>query len=265
MFFILLRRNIKISIITPSLNSEKYIRDCIDSVISQTYKNIEYIVVDGNSSDNTQSIVKTYGKKIATFISENDNGIFDAMNKGIKNATGDIIAILNSDDYYYDNKVIENIVSEFKNNDISGLYGDLIIISEDKKRIIRNWRSKKLNKKDWEKGLHPAHPTFFVKKEVYEKFGVFDEKYRIAADYELMLRFLYIKKIKSKYFKNKAPLVVMRAGGNSNKDIKAIIKSNKEVIESWKDNNLNPPKFLVVGKLYSKIKQFFFFPKKKLW
>jgi len=262
MFFYLLRVNIKVSIITPSLNSEKYIKDCIDSVISQTYKNIEYIIIDGNSSDNTQRIVKSYGNKVTTFISENDNGIFDAMNKGIKNATGDIVAILNSDDYYYDNKVIENIVSEFKNNNISGLYGDLIIISEDKKRVIRNWRSKKLNKKDWKNGLHPAHPTFFVRKEIYDKFGIFDEKYRIASDYELMLRFLYIKEIKSKYFKNKDPLVVMRAGGNSNKDIKAIIKSNKEVIESWKDNNLNPPKFLVAGKLFSKVKQFFFLKRK---
>jgi glycosyltransferase len=203
------------------------------------------------------NILKKYEDKIDVLISEKDNGIFDAMNKGIKYATGDIIAILNSDDYYYNKEVISEVVNKFKIEDVECLYGDLIMVSQDKRKIVRYWQGEYIYDSLWAKGIHPAHPTFFVKKEVYENYGKFSSDYLIASDYELMFRFLYLNKVKHCYFDYKFPLVVMRVGGNSNKSLKAVIKSNKEVLKIWKDNGITPPRFLIIKKIYYKIKQFF--------
>ncbi len=246
---------LKVSVITVSLNSEKYMESCIKSVISQDYKNIEYIIIDGKSTDSTLKIAEKYKNNIDILVSEPDKGIFDAMNKGIKLATGDIIAILNSDDYYSDNSVISTVVKEFETYNTDSVFGNISIISPFTSKVIRKWRDKKYKRKNFKKGWHPAHPAFFVKREIYEKFGVFNLKYRIAADYELMFRFLYKNKVTSKMTDKKAPLVIMRAGGNSNASVRNIIKSNLEARKAWTDNEISPPLFLISGKIFYKIRQ----------
>lgn len=246
---------LKISVITVSLNSELYIEESIKSVISQNYKNIEYIIIDGKSTDSTIDIIKKYKENINILVSESDKGIFDAMNKGIKLATGDIIAILNSDDYYADNSVLSTVVSEFKSYNTDSVFGNISIIDPITNKIIRKWRDKKYKRKNFKKGWHPAHPAFFVKKEIYEKYGKFNLKYKIASDYELMFRFLYKNKVTTKMIDKKTPLIIMRAGGNSNASIKNIIKSNLEAKQAWIDNNITPPLFLIMGKIFYKIRQ----------
>ncbi|NJO92850.1 MAG: glycosyltransferase, partial [Chloroflexia bacterium] len=170
----------KISIITVCYNSEKYIRTAIDSVLQQTYEDIEYIIVDGGSVDATLSLIKPYQHKISKFISEPDNGIYDAMNKGINLATGDVIGTLNSDDLYVDEKVLSQVVEIFQNSKNDSLFADLFYV--DKKntnKIIRKWKTKEFIPGSFKKGWHPPHPTFFVKRDVYNKYGVFDLHYKL--------------------------------------------------------------------------------------
>ena len=245
----------KISIVTVVWNNKESIRDAINSVLSQTYIDIEYIIVDGASTDGTIEIIQSYGDKISMFKSEPDNGLYDAMNKGITLATGDIIGILNSDDFYLDKNLLSEVMSEFKNKEIDCLYGDLVYVNAiNTSKVIRYWKSKEFKNGLFQKGWHPAHPTFFVKKECYKKFGLFNTKLKISADYELMLRFLEKHKIKSLYI-NKI-FVNMRVGGESNRSIKNIIKANFESYKAWELNDLyiNPLMFLL--KPLSKIIQF---------
>ena len=245
----------KISIITVVWNNKETIKDAINSVLNQTYTNIEYIIIDGASTDGTVEVIKSYEDKISKFISEPDKGIYDAMNKGIKLATGDIVGILNSDDFYNSDNIIEKIVNEFKTKNIDTVYGDLVYVdAKDTNKIIRYWKSKPFKEVLFQKGWHPAHPSFFVKKEIYDKYGVFNLNFKIAADYEIMLRFLEKYKISSSYISE--IFVKMRVSGESNQSIKNIIKANIESYKSWKVNNLyiNPIKFLL--KPLSKIIQF---------
>lgn len=244
----------KISIITVVWNNAKTIKDAINSVLNQSYKDIEYIVIDGASTDGTIAILQSYGDKIK-FISEKDNGLYDAMNKGIRMATGDVVGILNSDDFYASNKILQIVADEFLKGNIDSVYANLEYIdANDPKRVIRYWRSKKYQEGLFRSGWHPAHPTFFVKKEIYEKYGVFDLSFKIAADYELMLRFFEKYKIISSYVDE--VFVKMRIGGESNKSIKNIIKANMESYRAWQANGLyiNPLRFLL--KPFSKIIQF---------
>ena len=244
----------KISIITVVWNNAKTIKDAINSVLNQSYKDIEYIVIDGSSTDGTIEIVQSYGDKIK-FISEKDNGLYDAMNKGIRMATGDVVGILNSDDFYASDKILQIVADEFLKGNIDSVYANLEYIdANDPKRVIRYWRSKKYQEGLFRSGWHPAHPTFFVKKEIYEKYGVFDLSFKIAADYELMLRFFEKCKITSSYVDE--VFVKMRIGGESNRSIKNIIKANMESYKAWKANGLyiNPLRFLL--KPFSKIIQF---------
>lgn len=244
----------KISIITVVWNNAKTIKDAINSVLNQSYKDIEYIVIDGSSTDGTIDIVQSYGDKIK-FISEKDNGLYDAMNKGIRMATGDVVGILNSDDFYASDKIFQIVADEFLKGNIDSVYANLEYIdANDPKRVIRYWRSKKYQEGLFRSGWHPAHPTFFVKKEIYEKYGVFDLSFKIAADYELMLRFFEKCKITSSYVDE--VFVKMRIGGESNRSIKNIIKANMESYKAWKANGLyiNPLRFLL--KPFSKIIQF---------
>ena len=235
-------------------NNAKTIKDAINSVLNQSYKDIEYIIIDGASTDGTIEIVQSYGDKIK-FISEKDNGLYDAMNKGIRMATGDVVGILNSDDFYASDKILQIVADEFLKGNIDSVYANLEYIdANDPKRVIRYWRSKKYQEGLFRSGWHPAHPTFFVKKEIYEKYGVFDLSFKIAADYELMLRFFEKYKIISSYVDE--VFVKMRIGGESNKSIKNIIKANMESYMAWKANVLyiNPLRFLL--KPFSKIIQF---------
>ena len=245
----------KVSIITVVYNNRNTIKDAIESVLNQTYKNIEYIIVDGASTDGTIDIVKSYGDKITKFISEPDKGIYDAMNKGIALATGDVVGILNSDDFYKSNDILEIVVNEFKKSKIDSVYADLQYVDAvDTDKVIRYWKSRPYNDKLFKKGWHPAHPTFFVRKDIYDKHGLFDMDFKIAADYELMLRFLERYKITTKYI----PIVFvrMRVGGESNRSIKNIVIANMESFGAWRHNGLSINPFVFMFKPFSKVLQY---------
>lgn len=245
----------KVSIITVVYNNQDTIKDAIESVLNQTYKNIEYIIIDGASTDRTVEIIKSYEDKIDKFISESDKGIYDAMNKGIKLATGDIIGILNSDDFYASNDIIEKAVREFQEKKVDSVYGDLVYTdAKNTNKVIRYWKSKSYKRGLFQKGWHPAHPTFFVKKEVYDKYGLFNFDFKIAADYELMLRFLEKYQISSSYIPE--IFVKMRLGGESNQSIKNVIKANIESYNAWKVNGLDINPFQMLLKPLSKLLQF---------
>lgn len=246
----------KISIITVCFNSEKYIKDSIESVINQTYTNIEYIIIDGASKDKTIDIIKSYGNKINRFISEPDNGIYDAMNKGLKMATGDYLGILNSDDFYIHNKVIESVVHELKHKKTDSLFADLIYVDNlNTENHVRYWKSKPFIKNSFKKGWHPPHSTFFVKNEIYKKLGFFSLDFKLAADFELMLRFLEKHQISSCHFPQ--PLIKMRLGGATNKNIKNIIYQNIECYKAFKVNQLSISFLYPIYRLLPKLAQYF--------
>ncbi len=245
----------KISIITIAYNSQETIADTIRSVSGQDYDNIEYIVVDGNSKDKTVEIVKSFGNRVAKFISEKDKGIYDAMNKGVKNATGDIIGILNSDDFYADSTVITDVVDAMKKSNAQGLYADLVYVNrDDTDKIVRTWKAGNYRHGKFLSGWMPPHPTFFVRRECYEKFGLYSLELRSAADYELMLRFIHKHQIRMIYL----PRVItkMRLGGQSNMTIMNRIKANLEDRRAWRMNNLQPGPFTLTRKPLSKVLQF---------
>lgn len=247
----------KISIITPCFNSASTIRDTIESVLSQNYQNVEYVVIDGGSKDETPKIVAEYGHKITKFVSEKDNGIYDAMNKGIKMATGDIVGILNSDDFYISEDILSSVASAFNNNpDVQAVYGDLLYVdADDANRIVRVWNSTSYTDGLFRTGWHLPHPTFFVKKNVYEKYGFFNDNFRIAADYELMLRLMVRHAISTLYIPK--VFVKMRVGGASNASLFNIFKANLECLRAWKINELDVSWIVFLRKPFSKIKQFF--------
>lgn len=246
----------KISIITVVYNNAFTIEDTILSIKNQSYKNIEYIIIDGGSTDGTLEIINKYKNDIDIFVSEKDCGIYDAMNKGVNLATGDIIGILNSDDIYFNNNVIETVIKTFINeNDLDILYGNLVYVKQnDINHIVRNWTSKSYYEKYFDYGNVPPHPSLFVKKHVYEKSGSFNLTFKLAADYEFMLRIF-----KSKFYKNKyipITIVKMRLGGATNKNLKNIINGNKEILNAWRTNKLSSPIFLMFFKFIKRITQF---------
>ena len=248
----------KVSIITVTFNSISVINDCLDSISSQEYDNIQHIVIDGASTDGTLSVLESKHSQINTLISKPDNGIYDAMNKGIKIATGDIIGFLNSDDFYLNNKVISKVVKEFeKDSFLDACYSDLIYVDQfNTSKTIRYVKSSKFQEGLFSRGWCPPHPTFFVRRSVYKKFGNFDLSYKFASDVDLMMRFLEKYKIKSKYIPE--VWVKMRMGGVTNKNLKNIWLQNKEIIHSFNKNNLsvNLLKFLIL-KIISRIVQLF--------
>jgi glycosyltransferase involved in cell wall biosynthesis len=245
---------LKISVITSVWNNKETIKDAIESVLNQTYENIEYIVVDGGSSDGTVDIVKSYGDRISKFVSEKDKGIYDGLNKGVSLATGDVIAFLHSDDLYENNTVVEEIAKIFQaDSSLDGVYGDLIYTyKDDTSKVLRYWKSR-----DFESGLlahgwMPAHPTLFLKRDVYERFGGFDLSFKIAADYDFMLRVLK-SGIKVKYLPS--VLYKMRVGGESNKSLKNIIQKSREDLRALRKNNVGGVGSLFI-KNFSKLGQF---------
>jgi len=245
----------KISIITATYNSQDTILDAINSVASQTYSNIEHIIIDGKSTDSTLSIVKENSDKISKIISEPDSGIYDALNKGIKNATGDVVAFMHADDIFANNNIIENAARLFQEQQTDSIYGDLqYVAKEDTSKIIRYWKSGKFTFSKLKKGWMPPHPTFFIKKEIYNKFGMFDTNFRIAADYDIILRFLGKYKITTTYLPE--VMIKMRVGGESNKSIKNIIKKMHEDVKALKKNKMGNW-YTVFMKNISKIPQLF--------
>jgi glycosyltransferase involved in cell wall biosynthesis len=252
--------NFKISIITVSFNSVITIRDSIESIISQDYNNIEYIIIDAGSNDGTLDIINEYKEHISCFISESDKGIYDGMNKGIAAATGDIIGILNSDDFYPNSFVISNVASTFEKQRCDAVYGDLVYVKFfDIDKIIRYWQSGEYTVKKIKNGWMLPHPTFFVKKQLYEKHGYYNTNLKIAADYEMILKLLYKHNIKVFYIP--MILVNMRMGGASNSSILNRIRANKEDGLAWTKNQLNKPIFVRIKKPLQKVKQFFLRPK----
>lgn len=236
----------KISIITVVRNNEKTIRYAIDSVLEQSYKNIEYIVVDGASTDATVNIVQSYGNKITKFMSEKDKGLYDAMNKGLALATGDVIGILNSDDFYMNKYVIEKVVKEFATKNIDSMFADLVYVKPgNMEKIVRYYDSSICLPDKFQYALYPAHPTFFVKRWVYEKYGVFKTDYKIGADFDLMARFLYTQKISYSYLQE--PLIKMRVGGAST-SLSSIWINTMEQLRVCRENNIKSNIFKIFMK-----------------
>lgn len=245
----------KVSIITVVFNNVITLRDTIESVLGQDYPNIEYIIVDGQSTDGTVELVQSYGSRIGKFISEPDGGLYDAINKGIKLASGDVIGLLHSDDLFYSRKAISTIVNAFKMDSVDSIYADLHYVDkDDTRRVVRNWQSGDYTRGRFTRGWMPPHPTFYVKKEVYDRLGLYDTEFKSAADYELMLRFLYKNNISTKYIQD--TLVKMRVGGESNRSIKNRIRANREDFMAWKKNNLDPRFYTRFLKPLRKLPQF---------
>lgn len=242
----------KVSIITTTFNSAKTVQNTIESVINQDYPNIEHIVVDGASKDNTIDIVNSYGSNISHLISEPDKGIYDAMNKGIKIATGDIIGILNSDDFFTSNDIISTIVDTFTQNDIDALYGDIHFVHpEDLNKPVRYYSSEIFRPSLFRFGFMPAHPSFYVKKKCYDQFGLYALDYKIASDYELLIRFLFKYKVKYQYIKK--DFVTMRTGGISTENFKSRILLNKEIVKACNEYGIKTNLFLLSLKYFYKI------------
>ncbi len=220
----------KISIITVCFNSEKTIKDTLISVSNQKNVDVEHVLIDGASKDGTLDIIKNH-HKVSKLISEPDNGIYDAMNKGINLATGEIIGTLNADDFYYDDNVLKEVKEVFLDPSIEACYGDLVYIKQDDiSQTVRFWKSNDYKNGLFKSGWMPAHPTFFVRKNVYERLGGFKLDYKIAADFELLFKFIEQNKIKTKYIPK--VMVKMRLGGTTNKSFKNIWVQNREIVNT---------------------------------
>jgi glycosyltransferase involved in cell wall biosynthesis len=247
-------QDLKISIITVAFNAQNTIDRCIDSVMRQKFNNIEYIVIDGGSTDNTIQIINRYKDKINIYISEPDKGIYDAMNKGIAMATGDIIGTLNADDFFNNDEVLQDVAVAFTEQKTSILYGDLDYIDLNGK-IIRKWRSGKYNSGMFNWGWMPPHPTFYCRRELFEQLGVYSLGYGSAADYELMLRFIHANKTNVFYLRK--VMVKMVIGGVSNKSFNNRVKALRFDLKAMHDNDILVPGLTVLFKPIRKILQFF--------
>jgi glycosyltransferase involved in cell wall biosynthesis len=246
---------LRVSIITIVYNNRATFEDSVKNVLSQSYNQIEYVVVDGGSNDGTIDIIQAYRERISQWISEPDQGIYDAMNKGIRMASGEVIGFLHSSDVYAHPRVIEEVAQVFENSNVSSVYGDLQYVDQkDLNRVIRNWKSAPYHHGKFKQGWMPPHPTFFVRKEIYEKYGYFNTHFRIAGDYELMLRFLERYGISAAYIPE--VLVKMRWGGMSNGGVKNILIKSYEDYRAWGMNDLNGGVHTILFKNLCKIPQF---------
>lgn len=248
----------KISLITVTFNSAATLRDTLQSVLAQSYSNIEYIIVDGASKDGTVDIVKEYEPKFngrMRWISEPDKGLYDAMNKGFRMATGDVIGIINSDDLLAEPDAVEKVMRCFDENpDVDAVYANLYYVAQnDTSKIVRHWISGK--QRPFRYGWHPAHPTFYVKREVYQQYGLFDLEFKFAADFELMLRLIEKEHIKLFYLPE--PLVRMRLGGTTSKNLTNIKKGNIECIKAFRKNGLKVSRLYPLFRLLPKLRQYF--------
>lgn len=241
----------KVSIITVVYNNANFIKDAIESVLTQSYENIEYIVIDGASNDGTVEIINRYGNRITHFLSEKDHGIYDAMNKGLKLASGDIVGILNSDDFYISNNVINMVVEAFLYNNVDSVFADLVYVNPDNlTKVVRYYDSSQCFPENFNKAMYPAHPTFFVKRKIYEKYGYFKIDYKIAADFDLMARFLCTYRISYVYLPR--PIIKMRIGGVST-SLKSIYTNTKEQLRVCRENGIETNFFQILSKYPKKI------------
>ena len=248
--------SLKFSIITVSLNNQSTIRRTINSVLNQKYVDVEYIVIDGLSTDDTMKIVESYKENISYYVSQEDTGIYDAINKGISAASGDIIGILNADDIYADNTVLFNVQNHFISESTEAVYGDLVYfdpINNDK--VVRYWKSGLFSMHRMRKGWMMPHPTLFVRKKVYEDFGCYSTDLQISSDYEMMIRLFYKNGVSVSYLAY--VLVHMQVGGVSNRSFLNRLRSNSEDLVAWEKNGISPPFLLRFMKPLRKIDQFF--------
>jgi len=245
----------RITVVTVCYNSAATIRDTLESIASQSYKNVEHIVVDGGSADGTLAIIRGWAGHSIRLVSEPDDGIYDAMNKGLKLATGEAVGFLNADDLYADSSVLGQIADVFQDKALDACYADLVYVSQDNQRVIRYWRSKVFKKGDFALGWCPAHPTFYVRKSVIDRLGYFDQSFRMAADMEMMMRYLENGGISFCYIP--AVWVRMRLGGETNQSLKNIIQQNREILRALKKNNASVSLFMfVANKIINRIVQF---------
>jgi glycosyltransferase len=250
----------RVSIITVVYNGAATIAASVESVINQSYPEVEYILIDGLSQDGTLEIIDNYRNHISQLISEADNGIFDAFNKGIQKAQGDIIGFLHADDVYENPQVIEKVCQVFASYEVDSCYGDLLYVDKNHlDKVIRYWRSGNFQPGMFRYGWMPPHPTFFVKKEIYEKYGYFKTSFKVSADYELMLRFLEQHQISTYYLPE--VLTRMRWGGNSNGSLRNLLTKIFEDYRSWQINNLKGGLAAVLLKSFIKIPQFLVKPR----
>lgn len=242
----------RISIITATFNSGATLRDTLESVLAQDYSDFEHVIKDGGSTDNTLDIIHEYEPKYAgrlRWVSEPDKGIYDAMNRGIELASGDVVGILNSDDFYAAPDVISSIAACIE--DYCAVYGDLVFVDEeDTSKVVREWTGSQHFPGAFLKGWHPAHPTFYARRQYFESLGSFDVTFDVSADFELMLRFLEKGSLSNCYIPK--TLVKMRMGGESTGSIGKIIQGNRNVLRAFRKNGLTPPPFYLVRRLAPK-------------
>ena len=251
---------LKISVVTAVYNAERTVMDAVNSIRAQEFKNIEHVVIDGESTDSTFSILQQCDS-IDKLVREKDEGIYDAMNKGINASTGDIIGFLHADDLLASNQSLQAIADAFTDENVQAVYGDLTYVDfDDPSRVIRYWKSREFYRPNFLRGWMPPHPTFYVRREIYERYGMYRTDLGSAADYECMLRLLYRHQIQSQYIPQ--ILVKMRVGGQSNASLKNRFAANREDYRAWKENGYRPPFGLRITKPLSKIPQFFRRPPK---
>jgi glycosyltransferase involved in cell wall biosynthesis len=244
----------RVSVITPAYNAAHTIEDTIISVQNQTYPNVEHIIVDGGSKDHTRLVVEPYLSQLGGFISEPDRGLYDAINKGIAMATGEVIAILNADDFYAHNYALEEAMHYF-NRGAQATYADLEYVSQyDKYNVLRKWHAGDFRFRYFLRGWMPPHPTFLLRRDLYEQYGGYDLSLKSAADYELMLRFLFKLKIGAVYIPH--VMVRMRDGGMSNSSLKNRMRAHREDKRAWRMNRLRPHPHTLVMKPLRKVRQF---------
>jgi glycosyltransferase involved in cell wall biosynthesis len=243
---------LKVSIITVSFNSAKTIADTIDSVLSQDFPEIEYIIVDGCSTDGTVDIIRQNENRISQWISEKDQGMYDAMNKGIAMATGDVIGILNSDDVYMNTRVVSDLMRLMQSQNTEVVFADLILVdSSNQNKVLRYYDSGRFHPNKFKYGWMPAHPTVFVKRELYQRVGKFSTTYQSAADYEMLIRMLAIEKASYAYYPK--PVVRMRSGGASTSGISRNWILNQEIIRACKENGIYTNLFMLLLKVPAKL------------
>lgn len=253
-------RTPKVTIVTAVYNCADTIATAIESVISQTSDSIEYIIVDGMSSDGTAEVVDRYRDSISRVIREPDDGLYDALNKGIEAATGDVVGFVHADDMLAAPDIIESIQKKFSEGDLDAVYGDLLYVdSTDPQKVVRNWRSGEYRREKFRRGWMPPHPTLFVRKSAYQEFGTYRTDLGSAADYECSIRLLYKNKLRTDYVKR--VVTRMRVGGQSNVTLENRLKANRSDRQAWIENGYKPPMGLRLIKPLSKLPQYLMRPK----
>ncbi|MEM9410870.1 MAG: glycosyltransferase family 2 protein [Planctomycetota bacterium] len=248
-------QRLNVSVVTAVYNRRETISQAMDSVASQTHEGIEYIVVDGQSTDGTSDIINQFSGVVDRAICEPDQGIYDALNKGINAATGDVVGFLHADDLFADNHVISRVAEKFSSGNFDAVYGDLVYVDvDDPNRIVRYWKSGEYNRRKFRRGWMPPHPTVYIRKEIYEQLGFYRIDWGSAADYECMIRLLYKHRIRVGYIPNIQ--VKMRVGGESNASIRNRLNANNSDRNAWQENGLKPPIGLRLTKPLSKIPQY---------